>query len=302
MTKSRLLVHALSCSLVLHVACDSGSKKEASPKAAKAGDAKAGDAKAGDAKAGDAKANPHANPHGDQPPNPHAGMAMPPGAGAKTEPGPPRDIEVSGEMVEANVRGLGLSVPKEWEKGTPTSSMRAAQWVMPGPGGDGELVVYRFPGGAGGVQANIDRWKGQFTPPEGKTIDDVSTVETMDGEGGVKTTLVDVTGTYVAAVMPGADAKHNENDYRMFAAAVEGSGDPFYFKAVGPAKTMELWLEPFKKMIGTFQGSGEKPTAIPGTAATPDDGKADDAKADAKADAKPDDKPDDKPDEKKKGG
>ena len=53
------------------------------------------------------------------------------------------------------------------------SPMRVAQFVVPGPGGDAEMGVFRFAGGAGGVDANIARWKGQFVPPEGKTVDDI---------------------------------------------------------------------------------------------------------------------------------
>ncbi len=259
---SRFIAPALSCSLLLApVGCDSGTKKEAS---AKAGDKKAGDKKADAKKDGDDKAdtklgtpkpdakaaNPHAGPHAGAG-GPHAGMGKPPMA--KKEPGPPRDITPTGEVAEASITGLTLSVPKEWESSPPTSSMRLAQWVIPGPGGDGELVVYRFPGGGGGVQANIDRWKGQFQPPEGKTIDDVATVKSIAGEGELKTTLVDVTGTYVAAVRPGDDEKHNDAEYRMFAAVLEGSGDAYYFKAVGPAKTLTLWADPFSTMIGTFK-------------------------------------------------
>ena len=244
MITSRCTLPAL-LTLALVGACDS---KDAKPPAKPAPAAAA-------AKAGDAKTPPHggANPHGAAPPhaaaNPHGG-GMPPMA-KKKPMGPPRDVTPSGEVTAETVPGLKFSVPKEWEKGTPSNSMRVAQWILPGPGGDAELVVFRFPGGAGGIEANLTRWKGQFTPPEGKTIDDVTTTKNVEGEG-VKTTQVDVTGTYVAAMTPGSEDKHNEAGSRMLAAIVEGSGDPFFFKVVGPKATMDVWAAPFDTMVTTF--------------------------------------------------
>jgi len=276
---SRIIAHtaALGALLLLPTACDSGAKKEASPKAAhaKKGDASKGAANKGDGKTTSHGSNPHAkapNPHGGAAPaGPHGSAKMPPMM-KKTVLGPPREVTPSGDVTPATLTGLTLAVPKEWESNPPSSSMRLAQWIMPGPGGDAELVVYRFPGGGGGVTANIDRWKGQFQPPEGKTIDDVSKLTSIDGEGGLKTTLVDVTGTYVAAVVPGGDEKHNSSEYRMFAAVVEGSGDAYYFKAVGPSKTVGLWAEPFSAMITTFKvATAAKGAAAAGDAPKPAD-------------------------------
>jgi hypothetical protein len=279
----------LTLSLLMSTACDSGPEQPAVPKTA--ADAKpAAEAKAGDTKMppghgamGDTQANPHAMA------GPHGGMGGGMGGGpmgAAPPSGPPRDVTPSGEAVESNLRGLKVATPKEWEATPPSSGMRVAQWTVPGPGGDAELVVFRFAGGGGGVQANVDRWKGQFTPPQGKTIDDVTTVKEIEGSDGLQTTLVDVAGTFVAAVQPGADEKHNDSNYRMLAAIVQGQGDPYYFKLVGPSKTVDLWAPPFETMIGTF-AKGDAPPAGPaaGTADAKADAKAD-TKADAKADAK----------------
>lgn len=261
------LIAALSCTLLLAPGCDSAPKKEASAKTAD----KQADSKKADDNAAPKAADPHANPHAAMA-DPHAGIKRGP-APEQAQPGPPRDIKPSGEVTAASVTGLTLAVPSEWESSPPTSSMRLGQWALPGPGGDGELVVFRFPGGGGGVQANIDRWKGQFQPPEGKTIDDVSTVKTIDGDGGLKTTLVEVTGTYVAAVQPGDAEKHNDAAYQMFAAVVEGSGDAYYFKATGPQKTLAIWAEPFVTMIGTFKADpaagGQAPADAKGAPAKP---------------------------------
>jgi len=287
---------SLMLTLALASACDgSTGAKDANPAKAETKDAKGSDAKA-DGK-GDVKADAPANPHAAA--NPHAGM--PPMMGAPAAPkGPPRDVTPTGETATEALQGLTFAVPKEWEKGTPSSNMRLAQWVLPGPGGDAELVVFRFPGGAGGIEANVSRWKGQFQAPAGKTIDDVTVTKTIEGTL-VKTTLVDVSGTYVAAVMPGADAKHDDADQRMIAAIVEGSGDPFYFKAVGPRATMDLWAAAFETMakgfaasgggtippvVGTAPGIGEAKADTKAGEAKAGEAKAGEAKGEAKADTK----------------
>lgn len=234
---SLLSVLGLSFAFGSTVGCDN---KSSAPEPAKAAEAKAepkAQSQADDGVAG--QANPHTAMMG------HGGAAPGPEAEAK---GPPRDITPSGETTDEKIAELSLAVPKEWEKGQASSPMRMAQYTLPGPGGDAELVVYRFKGGAGGVDENVARWKGQFQPPEGKSIDDVSKVETVD-VGDLKVTMVDISGHFVAAVRPGAPAKHDEPDYRMLAAIVEGSGDPFFLKATGPAKTLEVWAAPFRTMV-----------------------------------------------------
>lgn len=243
------------------VACD-GEKKAAPAAEGKAAENKAAekkaapDAKAPEAHDGGTPANPHgaaANPHGGMAANPHGGMA---GAPKAAEPGPPRDVTPSGEVTAETLAEFGVSVPKEWEKGQPSGMMRMAQWVIPGPGGDAELVVYRFKGGAGGVEANMERWKGQFTPPEGKSADDIATL----GEktvGKLQLHTFDATGHYTAAMTPGAAEKHDNPDYRMLAVIVEGSGDPLFFKATGPAKTLEVWSDPWNTMLDSLKIASE---------------------------------------------
>jgi hypothetical protein len=193
---------------------------------------------------------PPSDPHQGMDPhqgNPHAALAK--------EKGPPQDVTPSGETNAEAIAELKLAVPVEWKKGQPRSTMRLAEFTIPGPGGDAELVVFRFPGGAGGVQANVDRWKTQFQPPEGKTIDDMTTVSQRK-QGNLEITLVDVKGRYVASVMPGADAAHDEADYRMLAVIIEGSGDAFFFKTVGPEKTLAVWNEAHDALLASLDTSG----------------------------------------------
>ena len=116
--------------------------------------------------------------------------------------------------------------------------MRAAQFALEGAGGPAELVVYYFgSGGAGGAQANLQRWYGQFEQPDQRASADVAKTENFV-VAEMKITLIDLEGTYVAAVRPGAAERNNQPNYRMLAAIVESPTGPYYFKMVGPSKTV----------------------------------------------------------------
>jgi hypothetical protein len=162
--------------------------------------------------------------------NPHA---QPP---AVAPPGPPRDVTPSGETREELVDGLKMMVPSEWVRVPGSGSMRKAEFTLPGPGGDVNLVVYRFEGGAGSTQQNIERWKQQIKAGEG-TEAETSEIEA----GGLKVTSLDVRGAYAGQSMPGAPPQPAVADARLLAAAIEGVGDPWYFKLVGPAGTIDVW-------------------------------------------------------------
>jgi len=57
---------------------------------------------------------------------------------------------------------LQLRVPVSWNQVQPKTSMRAAQFSIPGDPADADLVVFHFGGPTGGIQANVERWVGQF--------------------------------------------------------------------------------------------------------------------------------------------
>lgn len=193
---------------------------------------------------------------GDKAANPHANLGAPPAATPTKPKGPPRDITPSGKTKEQTTDELVWPAPEEWESQPSSSPMRKAQFIVPGPGGDGELVIFRFPGGAGGVEANVARWKGQFKAPEGKTVDDLGSTRTFEA-GTLKVTWVDITGHYAAPAQPGSTTMVDEPDSRMIAAIVEGSGDPLFFKLLGPAKTIDLWAKAFEDDLKTAKVAGK---------------------------------------------
>ena len=153
--------------------------------------------------------------------------------------------------------GLSFTAPAEWIQETPSSSMRMAQYRLPGTdqdGGQAELAVFHFQGQGGSVQANLDRWIGQFSKADGSPASDVAQVTERDSNGLHLTTL-DVSGTYKSSMGPMMAAAASKPNYRMLAAVAEGPGGPWFFKLTGPESTVELWEESFHQFLETLQPS-----------------------------------------------
>jgi len=149
---------------------------------------------------------------------------------------------------------LKYTAPQGWQTRTASSSMRVAEFVLPGrdgAAGSAELVIYYFGGTGGSVEANIQRWLGQMQQPDGRATTDVAVRDTRT-INGLKVSLLDVSGTYVAEMRPGATEKHNSPGFRMRTAVVETPGGPYYLKLVGPAATVTAWNTSFNEFLDTL--------------------------------------------------
>ena len=136
--------------------------------------------------------------------------------------------------------GLQWSAPAGWKTGE-TKPMRAATYLVD----DAECVVYFFgQGQGGGVQANIERWKGQFSQPDGKPVTAKTGTRTIHG---LPVTTVEVAGNYGG--MGGAAAKPG---YRMLGAIIENPGGNLFLKFTGPAKTIAANQAKFEQLLNSF--------------------------------------------------
>jgi hypothetical protein len=143
-----------------------------------------------------------------------------------------------------------LSVPQGWTETPPKSSMRKAQYSIGGGAGPAELAVFYFGQDQGGsVEANISRWIGQFKQPDGSATRAVRREKQVDG---IKVTLVNVKGRFVASMMPGQAAKFDEPEYEMLGAIVETGSGPYFFKMVGPEATVTAAAKDFDGMIDSI--------------------------------------------------
>ncbi len=157
----------------------------------------------------------------------------------------------SAALFADSVAGLKWTPPADWHS-SGTTSMRAATYpVTPVPGdhGSAECVVYFFGAGQGGsVDANIDRWEGQFKAPGGKPA--AAKVAKMNVHG-LPVTTIDVSGEY--AGMGGPTGTAQVSDYRLLGAIIEGPGGNVFIKFTGPAKTMAASQTKFRQLLDSFE-------------------------------------------------
>jgi hypothetical protein len=142
---------------------------------------------------------------------------------------------------------LTFTKPAGWNDRAPASAMRVAEFVVPRAAADtedGELIVYFFGGTGGSVADNLKRWEDQFESPK-----EVKHGFVSDTIKGLKITTIDVKGTYVAEVRPGAAERHNKPGFRMRAAVVETPKGPYFIKFTGPAATVAMASPAFEQFI-----------------------------------------------------
>jgi len=141
--------------------------------------------------------------------------------------------------------------PARWEA-KPASGMRAATYLIPAASGDSEGAECAvFTNIGGGVQANIDRWIGQFDrADEGKANQKKETINEIE------VTTVEMAGTFKGGGpqmgMPGASSGPKAG-YRLLGAIVETAESPVYFKLTGPAKTVAAAQDEFQAMLKSLK-------------------------------------------------
>src|SRR6266481_5944407 len=122
---------------------------------------------------------------------------------------------------------FNFSRPATWEWVDVSSSpMRKAQLKVPGTEKEqsAEVVFYYFgEGGAGGTQANVDRWLGQFQEPKDKLKSKVE--EVMVGKR--KITFVQAQGTYMSGMPGGHPPTPQPNSMLMGAILESDQGNVF---------------------------------------------------------------------------
>jgi hypothetical protein len=159
---------------------------------------------------------------------------------------------------EVELGSLKSKVPAAWKQEEPSSNMRLTQFRLPHADGDAvdaEVVVFYFgQGGAGGVQANIDRQLAKFAAQPGKPVRDAAKM----GEfkvGNETATVVDITGTYKYKARPFDPAAKEElrPDHRLVYVILPTDKGPYYIQMVGPVRTVEKHKAGFDDWVKNFK-------------------------------------------------
>jgi hypothetical protein len=148
---------------------------------------------------------------------------------------------------------LEFKAPATWAKKTPKVRIIEVEYEVPAAKGD-ELAGRMTVMGAGGtVEANIDRWIGQFDQPGGGDTKDKAKIEKLK-VSGQDVQWVDLAGTYKDNPAPFAGGKPvlREN-YRMLAAIVQTKESGNYFlKFYGPKATVTENEKAFRDLVDSM--------------------------------------------------
>lgn len=151
---------------------------------------------------------------------------------------------------------LKMTVPANWKTVQPRSRIIEHEFQAPKEGDTLSRITLMAAGGS--IDANVERWIGQFTQPDGKASKDVAKVEKKK-VGDFEVTVVDISGTMSESMgggpfAPGKTVKRE--GYRMLGAIIDTQNRGLQFvKLTGAAELVEQQLKEFNEFIESIKPS-----------------------------------------------
>jgi len=139
---------------------------------------------------------------------------------------------------EATISGFRFKVPAGWRQVELSPEQQGfidARFEIPEYGADVRMTLSTT---SGGVQANIERWIGQFEFPDGISPDS----ETVEVDG-IPVTLVDLRGAFRGM------GQAAQAEWRMLGAAFDGAPRDFYVKLTGPEAAIGELRKDFRSFV-----------------------------------------------------
>ena len=116
-------------------------------------------------------------------------------------------------------------------------------------------VFYFGPDQGGGIDANLQRWVGQMSAPDGGSAQPLAIRSKLETDG-VEIHFVEVDGIFNKSMgggpMTGGKTKPMEG-YRLVGAVVVGPEGNVFFKMVGPRKTAKAMEDDFRQMLQSVE-------------------------------------------------
>lgn len=151
------------------------------------------------------------------------------------------------DPVEFSVATFQFERPSEWDWIVASSPMRKAE-LAPPAAADGsaqpEVTFFYFgPDQGGSVDANIQRWVGQFQGGPDAT----NARQRVEQYGPTKVTFVTAAGTFNSG-MPGGPTTPFDG-YSLYGAILEGTQGNVFVKMTGPEAAVDAATGAFESMI-----------------------------------------------------
>jgi hypothetical protein len=146
-----------------------------------------------------------------------------------------------------------VTAPESWKRTEPKSPIISYEFAVPKVEGDAQDGRMTVMAAGGGAEANIERWFGQFTQPDGKSTKERSKVEKLK-VAGQQVHLVDISGTFDDKPAPRLPGVKREK-YRMLGAIIETNEAMFFLKFYGPERTVDEYAKQFRQMVDGLQSN-----------------------------------------------
>ena len=150
--------------------------------------------------------------------------------------GEPPGASMAGTAVPtASGNDLTWTAPAGWVA-KPLSTMRKGSFTVAGEGGEADLSITAFPGATGGLDANLNRWRGQVgLSPQAPA--EISASTEKFSANGLDFVVVDYAG----------------NGKRLLGAVVPFGGNSWFFKLMGPDALVENQKTAFVGFLHTVK-------------------------------------------------
>ena len=132
------------------------------------------------------------------------------------------------------------SAPASWTP-KPLGQMRKGSFSLPGAGGsEADLSIISFPGDAGGIADNLNRWRGQVQLPPLDPAELASSAHTI-ANAGLRFTIVDYVGTTTTGPT------------RLIGAVLPFEKETYFFKLLGPEPVVAQHKDAFMDFLKTVK-------------------------------------------------
>jgi len=149
---------------------------------------------------------------------------------------------------------LSAVAPADWAKEKPANLLRSYQFKLPGAEDFPQPELAVFPESHPSPEKNFPRWKAQFVPPEGKTIEDIGKSGKWEVPGATVNYL-DITGTWKFKERP-QDPKSKEmilDDYRVIWVILVEKDEATHIRLSGPAPSVAKSYKAFEGFIRSLK-------------------------------------------------
>jgi len=147
---------------------------------------------------------------------------------------------------------IKMQAPAQWARKQPASKIVVYEFGAPAAKDDSSDGRCTFMQAGGGVEANIDRWIGQFSQPDKTSTKDKAKISKKQVQG-MEIHYVQLSGTFKDQPRGPFGPTVDRENYTMLGAIVVTPQAEFFVKFYGPNRTIAEHQRAFEEMLDGLQ-------------------------------------------------